>query len=44
MVSAIERVERLDRDACRQHVSQNFSASRMGADYEALFNTLVRRA
>ena len=42
MVSAIERVERLDRNACHHHVRDHFSASRMAADYEALFDELTR--
>jgi glycosyltransferase involved in cell wall biosynthesis len=37
MIQAIGRVADLDRDACRQRVIENFSATRMAQEYEQLF-------
>ena len=41
MISTVKLIEDLDRRACHQHVADNFSASRMAADYEALFQGLT---
>ncbi len=41
MVTAVERVSRIDRRACRRHVERHFSASRMADGYEAVYARLL---
>ena len=42
LVSAVRRVDRLDRRACRREAEVRFSVERMVADYEAVYDRLVR--
>jgi glycosyltransferase involved in cell wall biosynthesis len=44
LVQAVERVESIDRAACRRHVESQFSAARMADDYEAVYRHLLTRA
>lgn len=44
MVEAIAKVDRIDRRACASVARRRFSASRMAADYERLFEALRRDA
>jgi glycosyltransferase involved in cell wall biosynthesis len=39
---ALERIDRIDRAACRRHVETRFSVGRMADDYEAVYRRLVR--
>ncbi|MDR7418389.1 MAG: glycosyltransferase family 4 protein [Armatimonadota bacterium] len=41
MVRAVHRVPEISREACRRHVEARFSAARMAADYEAVYERLV---
>lgn len=41
LVEAIRRVDRLDRRECARHARRRFSAARMAAEYEALFESLL---
>ncbi len=43
LVSAIHRVDELNREACRAAVVQNFSTDRMVADHLALYREMVAR-
>ena len=43
LVAAIQRVDELDRDACRAAVTRRFSTSRMVADHVALYREMVSR-
>jgi len=38
LVSAIKRVDRIDRVACRRHVEARFTVERMADDYEAVYS------
>jgi glycosyltransferase involved in cell wall biosynthesis len=40
-IAAVDKVEQIDRHACREHVKQNFSALRMVDGYEAVYRTLL---
>jgi glycosyltransferase involved in cell wall biosynthesis len=44
MVAAVGRLDRIDREACRQAAAERFSVERMAADHEALYERLVERA
>jgi glycosyltransferase involved in cell wall biosynthesis len=44
MPSAVGRIGELDRAACRQHVEARFSAARMVAGHEAVYERLVQTA
>ena len=39
----VRRIDGIDRAACRRRAEQRYSASRMAADYEALYARLVER-
>lgn len=41
MVTAVERIETLDRADCRAHVERHFSASSMADGYEAMYRRLL---
>jgi glycosyltransferase involved in cell wall biosynthesis len=43
LVSAIHRVDGLDRDACREAMIERFSTARMAADHVALYDDMVAR-
>jgi glycosyltransferase involved in cell wall biosynthesis len=43
LVSAIHRVDELDRDLCRATVVDRFSTERMVADHIALYHDMVAR-
>jgi glycosyltransferase involved in cell wall biosynthesis len=42
-VAAVQRIDEVNRAACRAAVEQRFTAERMVADYAALFERIVRR-
>lgn len=42
MVQAVRRVDSIDAAACRAHVEENFSSTRMADDYEELYARLAR--
>jgi glycosyltransferase involved in cell wall biosynthesis len=42
-VAALERIEDIDRKACREHVEQNFSHIRMVEGYEAVYYQLMEK-
>jgi glycosyltransferase involved in cell wall biosynthesis len=41
LVAAVQRIDQLDRAACRQHVAAHFTVERMVDGYEALYRRLV---
>jgi glycosyltransferase involved in cell wall biosynthesis len=41
MTGALQRVSEIDPVSCRRHVEANFSATRMGADYERLYREVL---
>ncbi len=41
MVEATKKVESLSREACRQHVEENFSREKMARDYVALYERIL---
>ena len=41
MAEALRRLDEIDPLACRRHVQANYSASRMAAEYEALYDRLA---
>jgi glycosyltransferase involved in cell wall biosynthesis len=43
MIAAVRRVPEIDRQACRRRVEERFSAERMAADYEAVYERLRAR-
>jgi glycogen synthase len=43
MARAVERVGEINPMACRRHVEQNFSAARMAAEYERLYEHVARQ-
>jgi glycosyltransferase involved in cell wall biosynthesis len=43
LVAAIQRVDQLDRDACRAAVIRRFSTARMVADHLNLYQEMVAR-
>lgn len=42
-VSAVKKIEKLDRLACRKYAEDNFSSSRMAEDYIQLYKKILRR-
>lgn len=42
-VEAVNRIHSIDRYACREHVEQNFSYTRMVNGYEAVYRRLLRK-
>jgi hypothetical protein len=40
-VAATRRVETLDRRACRRHFQASFTATRMAADYLAVYDAVI---
>lgn len=42
-VAALAQIETIDRKACRQHVEQNFSHTRMVESYEAVYYQLLKQ-
>jgi glycosyltransferase involved in cell wall biosynthesis len=44
MAAAVWRVEEIEPASCRSNASQRFSASRMAADYEQLYRTVISSA
>lgn len=41
LVRDVRQIERISREACRNHVELHFSAEKMAADYEALYDRVV---
>jgi glycosyltransferase involved in cell wall biosynthesis len=41
LVTAVKRVEAIDRQACRREVEDRFSAARMVTDYERFYRRLA---
>ena len=44
LVAAVERIDEIDRAACRAHVEARFSAERLLSDYEAVYETVAEPA
>jgi glycosyltransferase involved in cell wall biosynthesis len=44
LVDAVKRIGIIDRAACRRHVEERFSASRMADDYEDIYRRLLTEA
>jgi glycosyltransferase involved in cell wall biosynthesis len=43
LVEAVKRIDEIDRAACRRHVEQHFSMSRMAEGYERIYRRLALR-
>lgn len=41
MVKAVDKIDSIDRRACREHVENNFSIDRMVDDYELIFKKII---
>ena len=44
LVEAIKRIEEIDRRACRKHVEENFSVSKMVEGYEKIYNQILNKS
>ncbi|MGC2822599.1 MAG: hypothetical protein WA198_23095, partial [Candidatus Sulfotelmatobacter sp.] len=42
-VDALEKLEQIDRRACRKHFERHFSDERMAAEYLSIYKKLVRK-
>jgi len=43
MISAVKKIDKIDRKACRKHVEDNFSVKTMVDGYEKVYEELIAR-
>ena len=43
LVEAVKNIDRIDRNACRKHVEENFTVKKMVDNYERVYNQLINK-